>query len=191
MREIIIASQNSGKIKEYLNAFKPYHINIKSLLDYDNFPEIKETGKTFEENAIIKAKAVLEVIPGVILADDSGLVVNALPKELGVQSKRFSKSQKDEDNIDLLLKKLQDKTDRTAYFICVIVLLINPNTIKVYTGKTTGTITSQRQGNHGFGYDPLFLVDGIDKTYAEMTLAEKQVHSHRGKAIKALIEDNF
>ncbi len=161
------------------------------MLDYPSFPEIEETGKTFEENAILKAKAVHEVISNTILADDSGLVVNALPSQLGVKSKRFSKTQTDSDNIDLLLEKLKNKTDRTAYFICVIVLLIDKDTIKVYQGKTTGKITYQRQGDNGFGYDPVFLVDEVNKTYAEMTLSEKQIYSHRGKAIHALIEDNF
>jgi XTP/dITP diphosphohydrolase len=191
MIDLIIASLNNGKIKEYQNALAKLPIKVKSLLDFSAFNEIEETGKTFKENAIIKAKSVFKRIPGIVLADDSGLVVNSLPNELGVKSKRFSSSQSDEDNIDLLLRKIKDKDDRSAYFICVIAIIINEKTIKTYQGKTTGKIIEYRQGSNGFGYDPVFLVDGANKTYAEMTLEEKQEHSHRGKAIKAMLEDKF
>jgi len=187
MKEILISSTNTGKINEYKNALKNY--KIKSILDLGLTLEIEETGLTFAENAIIKAKTLYDLYQEPVLADDSGLVVNALPNELGVKSKRFSKSETDSDNIKLLLEKLKDKTNRNAYFTTVICLYNGPDDIRLFEGLTYGTIISKERGSNGFGYDPIFLVDGLDKTYAELNLEEKHQFSHRGKAIDKLIRN--
>ena len=181
--KIIIASQNIGKIKEYQNAFKDLEFEVLSLNDLDYKTEIAETGKTFEDNAYIKAKAIYDKYKLPVIADDSGLVVEALPGELGVKSKRFSPSGQDEDNIDLLLMKLEGKANRSAYFVTVICLYVNENDYQFFTGKTNGKILYERKGSYGFGYDPVFEVAGLGKTYAELTVEEKHAYSHRGKAI--------
>ena len=187
--KIIIASQNIGKIKEYQNAFKDLEFEVLSLNDLDYKTEIAETGKTFEDNAYIKAKAIYDKYKLPVIADDSGLVVEALPGELGVKSKRFSPSGQDEDNIDLLLMKLEGKANRSAYFVTVICLYVNENDYQFFTGKTNGKILYERKGSYGFGYDPVFEVAGLGKTYAELTVEEKHAYSHRGKAIDLLLEE--
>ncbi|MFA7075916.1 MAG: RdgB/HAM1 family non-canonical purine NTP pyrophosphatase [Candidatus Izemoplasmatales bacterium] len=187
MKEIIIASANPGKIKEYQNALNDY--KLYSMIDLGVNVEIEETGITFQENALIKAKALYDLYQKPVLADDSGIIVKSLPNELGVKSKRFSKEESDEENIRLLLKKLKNKIDRSAYFITVICLYINPFDIRYFEGRTEGLIIEHPRGKNGFGYDPIFLVNGTDKTYAELNLNEKQNLSHRGKAITKLIRN--
>jgi len=191
MREIIIASKNSGKIKEYKNAFSNSDYVLKSLLDYDMVEEVEETGKTFRENAFIKAETIYNKYNIPVIADDSGLVVNQLKNLLGVKSKRFSESGTDDDNIDLLLKKMKNRKDRSAYFITVICFYLNKNDIRFYEGITSGKIIEKRRGLNGFGYDPIFLVDQMNLTYAELNLNEKQSISHRGKAISQLQKDIY
>jgi XTP/dITP diphosphohydrolase len=187
--KIIIASQNIGKIKEYQNAFKDLEFEVLSLNELDNETEIDESGKTFEENAYIKAKAIFDTYGLPVIADDSGLIVETLPGELGVKSKRFSKSGQDDDNIDLLLKKLQTAVNRKAYFVTVICLYLNENDYRFFTGRTDGKILNEKKGSFGFGYDPVFEVAGLNKTYAELTVEEKHSYSHRGKAIDLLLEE--
>jgi len=189
MRELIIASMNAGKIREYKNAFKSLDINLKSLLDYQDEMEIEETGSTFKENALIKAREIYKKYNLPVIADDSGLVVNALKNLLGVKSKRFSVSGTDEDNIALLTQKLKNESDRLAYFVTVICFYVNENDIRFYEGKTSGIIIDEQRGNNGFGYDPIFWLEELNKTYAELSLDEKALVSHRGKAIKKLLED--
>ena len=186
-KEIIIASKNPGKIKEYQNALKNF--KIISIIDLGIDLEIEENALTFAENAILKAKPLYDIYHRPVIADDSGLVVNALKNELGVKSKRFSKSQTDEDNNALLLEKLKSAKDRTAYFQSSICLYLSPQDIRIYEGRTLGKIIEEKRGSNGFGYDPLFLVDGLDKTYAELNLDEKHLVSHRGKAIEKLKKD--
>ena len=186
MKKIYIASTNPGKIKEYKEALKD--VLIESIIDLEFDLIIEETGKTFKENSYIKAKKLYEMVKSPVLADDSGLIVNALIGELGVKSKRFSKSETDNDNMNLLLEKLKNTKDRSAYFETVICLYLNPDEIYYFSGKTSGKILTEKRGMSGFGYDPLFLPDGKDKTYAELSLNEKHAISHRGKAIEKLIE---
>jgi XTP/dITP diphosphohydrolase len=186
-KEIIIASKNPGKIKEYQNALKDY--KIISIIDLGIDLNIEENALTFAENATLKAKALYDIYHRPVIADDSGLVVNALRNELGVKSKRFSKSETDDDNNALLLEKLKSTKDRSAYFQSSICLYLSPQDIRIYEGKTWGKIIEEKRGSNGFGYDPLFLVDGLGKTYAELNLSEKHLVSHRGKAIEKLKKD--
>ncbi|MCK5731607.1 MAG: RdgB/HAM1 family non-canonical purine NTP pyrophosphatase [Tenericutes bacterium] len=189
MKRILIATQNEGKMDEFNAAFKPLGYRCISLNDVDFKGEIIEDGLTFFDNAYIKAKFIADKYDLVTLADDSGLIVDALPNELGVKSKRFSKEATHEANNLLLLDKMKNQTDRTAYFISQLVLYYPGGKFYTYQGRVYGEIADDLRGNFGFGYDPLFIVDGIYKRMANLTKEEKNKVSHRGNALKKLIED--
>jgi XTP/dITP diphosphohydrolase len=187
MKELIIVSENLGKIKEYQDKLKPIKcIPYQSLL---NISSIEETGQTFKENAYIKAKAVFDQINRPCIGDDSGLIVDALPNQLGVHSKRFSKQATTEANNKLLLEKLKGIDNRKASFHTVICLLVPDQEPRFYEGSLHGHITLQARGQSGFGYDPLFEIPSTHKTLAELTLEEKNALSHRARAIEKLMED--
>lgn len=189
MKNILIATQNEGKMIEFNSAFNPLGYNCISLNDIGFTSEITEDGETFFENAYMKAKLIAEKFNMVTLADDSGLIVEALPDELGVKSKRFSKSGNHKDNNILLLKKLENITDRSAYFVSQLVLYYPGGKFYTYQGRVYGEIARDFKGENGFGYDPLFIVDGLDKRMAELTKEEKNKVSHRGNALEKMIRD--
>jgi XTP/dITP diphosphohydrolase len=189
MKDILIATQNSHKMLEFIQALEPLGFNCISLNDVDFKDDIIEDGKTFFENAFKKAKTISLLFDKIVLADDSGLVVNVLPGELGVKSKRFSKSEKDIDNNKLLLKKLKGVTDRSAYFVSQLVLYYPGGKFYTYQGRVNGTIAKRQKGIFGFGYDPLFEVEDLNVRMAELTREEKNRVSHRGNAIKKLVKD--
>lgn len=186
MKSIVIASDNLNKIKEYQDKL----IDIM-LIPYKNLVDIEiiESGNTFKENALIKAKTVALATNKTSIGDDSGIIVNALPNELGVFSKRFSKAKTTSSNNQLLLEKLKDKTNRSAQFITVICLYIPGEKPRFYQGKLLGEILDKPRGNNGFGYDPLFYLKTKNKTLAELSLSEKNKLSHRAKAIDKLKKD--
>jgi XTP/dITP diphosphohydrolase len=187
MKELVIVSENLGKIKEYQDKLKPIKcIPYQALI---RIKPIEETGHTFKENAYIKAKAVFEHINRPCIGDDSGLIVDALPNQLGVHSKRFSKQATTAANNRLLLEKLQGIENRKASFHTVICLLVPGQEPRYYEGVLPGYITHQARGQGGFGYDPLFELASNHKTLAEMTLEEKNACSHRARAIEKLMED--
>jgi len=187
MKEIIIVSDNPGKIKEYQDKLKHYKlIPYKDILPIDYIPE-EET--TFKGNAYVKADTVFRMLNKPCIADDSGLLVETLPNDLGVHSKRFSEEMTDEANNALLLEKLKDKDNRNAKFVTVICLLLPGYQPKFFKGELLGEILTGPRGKQGFGYDPLFYIKSLDKTLAEMTTKEKNIHSHRAKAIENLLED--
>lgn len=190
MKKIVLASNNAHKMLEINQALKQFDIEVISLDEVGFNQEIIEDGTTFFENALIKAKTVGDFSGLVTLADDSGLVVHALPGELGIHSKRFSPSGNDFLNNKLLLERMKNKTNRDAYFVSQLVLYF-PKTKKFipYQGRVYGTIAKDMQGISGFGYDPLFIVDNLNKRMGEMTRSEKNEISHRGLAIKKLVED--
>ncbi len=190
MPKLIVASNNAHKISEIEAILKSSHINLEVLPLRDlggNVPEIIEDGHTFEENATKKVQAIAKIAPNdYILADDSGLSINALNGDPGIYSARYAGDHDDDANIDKVLNNLVDVKDRSAYFSSVMVL-IGPNKPKlVATGKIGGTITNQRHGENGFGYDPIFFVPTFEKTFAELTAAEKNQVSHRGLALQEL-----
>jgi len=187
MRELIIVTDNPGKLKEYQDKLKP--IKCIPFRDVVDIGDIEETGLTFKKNAFIKANAVYQKIKRPCLADDSGLIVDALPNDLGVHSKRFSIEATGSANNQLLLKKLMNHSNRKAHFYTCICLMIPGQKPKYYHGKVTGEIIKAPRGKAGFGYDPLFLPKSSNKTLAEMTLKEKNLCSHRAKAIEKLVED--
>ena len=192
-KTILIATTNEGKAKEIANMFSPYNFNIKTLKDFPDIVPPEETGKTFFENAFIKAKYYAEKTGLLSLADDSGLEVDALNGAPGVNSAIFAgKNATDEENNKKLLKLLENVPDekRTARFVCVLVLYHPSGKYIVSKGIWEGRIATSPRGHYGFGYDPLFLVKELDykKTAAELPPEEKNKLSHRAKALKGILE---
>lgn len=185
--KLVFASNNKNKIKE-IQLLLPENIQILSLEDIGCFDDIPETADTIEGNAILKANYVTEKFGYNCFADDTGLEVAALNGEPGVYSARYAGEQKDaNDNMDKLLANLQDKSNRKANFKTVICLNLNGEQ-HLFTGIINGEIIKEKIGTNGFGYDPIFVAEGYTKTFAELTLEEKSVISHRGLAVKQLIE---
>lgn len=189
MKKILIATHNEGKMNEFVQALEPLGYECISLNTIAYNEEIVEDGDTFLENAYKKAKFISEKFNQITIADDSGLIVKALPNELGVKSKRFSETGKDLDNNWLLLERLKDVDDREAYFVSQLVVYYPGGKFYTYKGRVNGTIARNFKGFNGFGYDPLFIVDSLGKRMAELTRAEKNKISHRGDALKKLIKD--
>ncbi|MFN3567414.1 MAG: XTP/dITP diphosphatase [Caldimicrobium sp.] len=192
-REIVLllATTNQGKIREISEVLSDLNFAIKSLHDFPNLIPPVEAGSTFFQNALLKAKYYAEKTGLISLADDSGLVVDALGGQPGIYSSRFAgEKATDEENIKKLLELMKDIPDekRTARFVCVIVCY-HPSGKYIYTeGIWEGKIAFSPKGNLGFGYDPIFLVKefNFEKTAAELPLEEKNKLSHRGKALKDL-----
>lgn len=182
--ELIFATHNNNKVKE-VTKMLPSYLSMKSLTAIDFFEEIEETGETFEENALLKAKTIFNKTGKNVFADDSGLVIEALDGAPGVYSARYAGTGKDEDNIAKALKELDGKTNRKAYFISIFCLILNGKEY-FFEGRVNGTIATEIRGNNGFGYDPIFIPDGFSKSFAQMTPEEKNAISHRGKAIGKL-----
>ena len=165
----------------------PNSIQILSLEDIGCFQEIPETSDTIEGNAILKANYVTEKFGFNCFADDTGLEVEVLNGEPGVYSARYAGEHKDaNDNMDKLLENLKDKFNRSAQFKTVIVLNLNGKQ-SLFTGIIKGKIIKEKIGTNGFGYDPIFVADGYDKTFAELTIEEKSKISHRGIAVQQLV----
>ncbi|GEO68611.1 XTP/dITP diphosphatase [Levilactobacillus acidifarinae] len=188
---LVIATTNAGKAREFRAIFEPKGITVKTLADFPNLPAVVETGKTFTENAKLKATAVAQATQLPVLADDSGLMVDALNGEPGIYSARYAGDHDDEKNKVKLLTKLEGvpATQRTAHFHTSLVL-VKPNGHElVTTGEVTGTILTAPRGTDGFGYDPLFYVPSEHLTFAEMPMAKKNRLSHRAKATAAMLRE--
>jgi len=185
--QLVFATNNSNKLKE-VQSLIPKHIKLLSLKDIECFEDIPETQPTIEGNAIQKAEYVKQHYGYDCFADDTGLEVEALNNEPGVFSARYAGPQRDaNDNMDLLLDNLKDKDNRNAQFKTVIALHLN-NKLETFTGICKGDITTIKQGEKGFGYDPIFKAKGYDNTFAEITLEEKNRIGHRGKAVQLLVQ---
>lgn len=185
-KTLVLASGNKGKIAEIGEMLPEFSvIGYKDAgLDF----EIEETGATFYENALIKAKAVSEALGLPALADDSGLCVNALGGAPGIFSARFAGDGNDEHNIDKLLKELDGVKDRLAKFVCSLVLYYPDGKIISAEGETNGEILFERAGKNGFGYDPIFYSADLKKSLGEASSKEKNSVSHRSRALKNLKE---
>ncbi|AYX89568.1 XTP/dITP diphosphatase [Staphylococcus cohnii] len=185
MEDIVIASNNKGKINDFRVIFPDYNvIGISELIE--GF-DVEETGDTFEENAKLKSEAAAQALNKRVIADDSGLEVFALNGEPGIYSARYAGETKDDNaNIEKLLTKLGDETDRSAQFVCVISMSAPGEDTVQFKGTVQGEITLNKIGEHGFGYDPIFFVEDKNKTMAQLTAEEKGQISHRGKAIEQL-----
>lgn len=184
--KLVFASNNKNKIAE-IQQMLPKEIEILSLEDIGCFDDIPETATTIEGNAIIKANYVSQKYGYNCFADDTGLEVETLNGAPGVYSARYAGEQKnDNDNMNKLLIALKNKENRKANFKTVIALNLNSEQY-LFTGIANGTITEEKKGNKGFGYDPIFLPENHDKTFAEIEQKEKALLSHRGKATAQLI----
>jgi XTP/dITP diphosphohydrolase len=184
--KIVFATNNQNKIKE-IQSMLPSSIEIISLESIGCLEEIPETAETIEENAIMKANYVTQKYGFDCFADDTGLEVEALNGEPGVFSARYAGEQKSaEDNMDKLLLNLENKINRDAQFKTVITLNLKGKQY-LFTGIARGTITLERMGNKGFGYDPIFKPEGYEETFAQLSLETKNTISHRGKATLELI----
>ena len=188
--KLVLASRNKHKIEEW-NATLSRYVDDAEILSLDEvgvFGEIEENGKTFEENALIKAEAAAG--SGYIsIGEDSGLEVDALGGEPGVYSARYAGEHgNDGANNALLLEKLKGETNRRARFVCAIGVIHPDGRRYVLRGETEGVILESQRGEGGFGYDPLFLYEPTGKTFSEMSGGEKNAISHRGRAIELLAE---
>lgn len=185
--KLVFASNNQNKIKE-IQLLVPNSIEIVSLKDIGCTEDIPETADTIEGNAILKANYVAEKYGFNCFADDSGLEIDALNGEPGVYSARYAGEPKDDSkNIDKVLENLKDKTNKKAHFKTVICLNIDGKQ-HLFTGIVNGKIIENRVGDNGFGYDPIFVADSYSKTFAELSMEEKAAISHRGKAVKKLVD---
>ena len=185
--KLIIASNNNHKIYEIKKILGGKFDEIHSLREAGIEHETVEDGTTFMDNAIKKAREIAEISGSFALADDSGICCDALGGAPGIYSARFSGGS-DEDNNALLLENLADKEDKSAHYTCAMALASPTGELTLAEGYMYGTITSERRGERGFGYDPLFIPTGETRTVAEMTDDEKNAISHRANALKILLE---
>ncbi|AUC75951.1 non-canonical purine NTP diphosphatase [Olleya sp. Bg11-27] len=184
--QLVFATNNSNKVKE-VQSLIPSHIKLLSLKDIGCFEDVPETQPNIVGNAIQKAEYIKLHYDYDCFADDTGLEVESLNGEPGVFSARYAGPQRnDSDNMNLLLEKLKTKANREAQFKTVIALNLN-NTITTFTGICKGEITTTKQGDKGFGYDPIFRAKGFDNTFAQMDLEQKNSIGHRGKAVQQLV----
>ncbi len=186
--ELLVATNNAHKLKEIRQILTPHHILVYGMKDLNiSIPEVEENGKNYYENALIKARALQKVTKMPIIADDSGLEILALNKMPGLHSARFAKEQGGHlKAIEKILKDLEDK-DRSAQFVCDIVLLNVEDKPLLFEAIVPGHIGKEVAGVGGFGYDPIFVCDELNKSYALLTEEEKNRVSHRGKALKKLL----
>lgn len=195
--KIVLATNNKHKIEEIKDILSDSRLEILTLNDFKDFPEIEETGKTLEENAILKAKAIYRFTKLVSLADDSGLEVDTLDGAPGVLSSRFAgKHCSYKDNNMKLLSLMENIPweKRGATFVCVVAIAKDVDNIKTVRGEVRGIITTEKRGESGFGYDPVFYLPELDKTFAQLSFEEKNKRSHRAKAFrktKKLIQKDF
>ena len=185
--KLIIASNNQHKIYEIKKILMEKFDEIISLKEAGIEHETVEDGETFMDNAVKKAKEIAEISGSYALADDSGICCDALGGAPGIFSARFSGGS-DEDNNALLLEKLNGKEDKRAHYTCAMALCSPNGELTLAEGYMYGTITEDRRGNGGFGYDPLFIPIGETRTVAEMTDEEKNAISHRANALNSLLE---
>ncbi len=184
---LVLATRNQGKIKEFREILKDTQIDLKSLNDFGPIPEAVEDGKTFDDNAYKKALFTAKVLGLPAIADDSGLVVEALNGAPGVYSARYAGDKaSDQDNIDKLLTEMSGQENRAAAFACVISIAVPSGPALTYEGRCEGEITHEQHGEGGFGYDPVFYYPPLQQTFAEIPLTEKNQISHRGKALADL-----
>jgi XTP/dITP diphosphohydrolase len=200
MKRVLVATSNLGKIRDLIGAAAAHNVQIELLPGFSSLPEVIEDGLTFEANARKKAEYYSKHADGeLVIADDSGLEVDALKGAPGVRSARFAADEHsaqdtgnsdDEANNARLLRELHEVPDefRTGRFVCVIAAARNGHTLATFHGKAEGMILRTPRGSNGFGYDPLFYFPEIGKTFAELTAEEKAGHSHRGAAFRTFLD---
>ncbi|MCX5869189.1 MAG: XTP/dITP diphosphatase [Deltaproteobacteria bacterium] len=181
---LILATTNTNKVKEFQEILKDFPIEIRSLADFGPLPEAIEDGETFDDNAYKKAIHTAKILGFPAIADDSGLVVEALNGAPGVYSARYAgEKATDKENVDKLLQDMQGIKNRRAAFQCVLSIAVPSGPALTYEGSCEGILLDERRGETGFGYDPIFYFEDLGKTFAECTMEEKNKVSHRGKAL--------
>ena len=197
LKKIVIASHNQGKVAEIREMLAPFEVEVVSADDL-SLPDVEETGTTFEENARLKAETLARISGLPCLGDDSGLCVNALDGRPGVYSARYAPKDADgkrnfDKAMDKLIGELNEKQaeDWSAHFSCVLALAVPGQKTRVFEGRVDGRIVPEKSGDKGFGFDPVFMPEGFDKTFANFTPEEKAKVSHRGRAFVKLLEDCF
>ena len=185
MKDIMIATSNKGKVREYKSLLEPLGYKVHDLSELDPI-EIDENGSTFQENALIKAKSIQGKCNMTVIADDSGLEIDALNKEPGIHSARYLEGHDYSYKNKVLLERMKGKTNRNARFVCAIALCDETGD-HLFTGVMEGKINDQAAGDNGFGYDPIFLVEQFGKTSAQLTMEQKNSVSHRGIATRELL----
>jgi XTP/dITP diphosphohydrolase len=199
MRKILIATSNPGKLRDFAGAARPHGIQIAGIPNFASLPSVVEDGLTFEENARKKAEEYSLHAPGeIVLADDSGLEVDALNGAPGVHSARYAADQPhladentdDEANNARVLRELSNvpRQRRTGRFVCVLAAARDGKTLATFRGVADGIILDAARGSNGFGYDPLFYFPQIQKTFAELSAEEKANYSHRGAAFRQFLD---
>lgn len=184
---LVIATRNRGKTQEIRDLLKDFPVEIKNLDDFGPIPHLEEDGETFDENAYKKASFAAKVLGLPALADDSGLVVEALDGAPGIHSARYAgENATDEQRYLKLLDDMKEKTNRKAAFECVISIAVPTGPALTYEARCEGLITTEPAGSNGFGYDPVFFYTPLNKTFAQITREEKNRISHRGKALAEL-----
>lgn len=187
MREIVLSTDNINKLREIREILEDLDIKIYGKSDIEGLDfEVIEDGDTLYDNALKKASAMAERVDFAVLADDTGLFVKALNGEPGVHSARYASEHDDKKNREKLLNNLKDKEDRSAYFKTEIILIDEDKNIIPIEGVCPGKISLEERGDNGFGYDSIFIPEGFDKTFAEMSHEEKNQISHRSRALKNL-----
>ena len=187
--KLIIASNNPGKIREYKDILEPFAFKVRSQSEENIRLEVAETGATFEQNALLKARAIWDIAHCCVIADDSGLEVEALGGEPGLYSARYKGLATEHERRAAVLKALEGKADRRARFVTSICFLDETGQAHLFTGVWNGVIADREEGENGFGYDPIFIsADGGGKTTASLPLSFKEKYSHRAKAVKALLD---
>lgn len=193
MKQVMIATANQGKAKEFKHLFDQYGIEVKTLLDFPDYPEIPETGTTFIENATIKATTAAKDLHIPVIADDSGLAVDALNGAPGVYSARYAGLEKsDAHNRQKVLAEMVDVADEdrgATFHTYLVVADADGQVINQYHGTLSGVIIREERGENGFGYDPIFYLPSEGLTTAEMSADKKDSLSHRGNALRLLAKD--
>ena len=185
IKELVFASHNKGKIAEIKQMLEPFGIAVKSALDMD-LPDIEETGTTFAENSLLKSQTIAKATGIACIADDSGLCVEALGGAPGVYSARYAPNRDFDKGMDKLLLEMSNSPDksRKAHFSCVISLSFPDGHYELFEGRVEGHIAEHKmKGQEGFGYDPLFVPEGYQRSFAQMSHDEKNSISHRGRAM--------
>lgn len=191
MNKIIVATQNKGKVTEIKKLLEGLPIEVLTMGEAHLDIDIEENGQTFEENAKIKAEAISKLTDAFVLADDSGLEIDYLGKEPGIYSARYlGKDTPYREKNQVILERLQDvpKEKRTARFICAMALAQKGKKTVTTIGVMEGYIGYQIEGTNGFGYDPIFFIDELDTSTANISLEEKNKRSHRAKALKEMLK---
>jgi XTP/dITP diphosphohydrolase len=187
---LVLASRNAGKTGELRGLLKDFPVELKNLDDFGSIPPVEEDGTTFDENAYKKAAFTAKVLGLPTLADDSGLEVDALGGLPGVHSARYAgPNASDTDNSAKLSSEMKGKTNRAATFVCVISIAVPAGMALTYEGRCEGLIAEAPAGENGFGYDPLFYYPPLKRTFAQLSVEEKNQVSHRGKAMAQLKEE--